>query len=124
MLFVVRGIAGLFNSSRSCEQALRGVLAAGPEKGGELATTSLEFEYLHRKSRWEILIGGDDITLGTYFLMFVFIRVRFRLALIGGNLTGQSTGSHGGILEVESKFQRRSCKLSPPSERPGELARR
>ena len=25
------------------------------------ATTSLEFEYLHRKSRCEMLIGGDDI---------------------------------------------------------------
>jgi len=31
------------------EQALRGSLAAEREKEGELATTSLEFEYLHRK---------------------------------------------------------------------------
>ena len=31
----------------ACEQALRGALAAGREKGGKLATTSLEFEYLH-----------------------------------------------------------------------------
>ena len=30
----------------ACEQALRAALAA-PEKEGELATTSLEFEYLH-----------------------------------------------------------------------------
>ena len=30
----------------ACEQALLGTLAAGQEKG-ELATTSLEFEYLH-----------------------------------------------------------------------------
>ena len=43
------------------EQAPRGALAAGQEKKGELATTSLEFEYLHRKSRCEMLIGGDDI---------------------------------------------------------------
>ena len=28
----------------ACEQALRGALAAGREKEGELATTSLEFE--------------------------------------------------------------------------------
>ena len=28
------------------EQAFQGALAAGPEKEGELATTSLEFEYL------------------------------------------------------------------------------
>ena len=40
---------------------------------------SLEFEYLHRKSRCEMLIGGDDIsndliTLRTCFSMFVYIR--------------------------------------------------
>ena len=35
----------------ACEQALRGALAAGPKgKEEELATTSLEFEYLHRES--------------------------------------------------------------------------
>ena len=49
-----------------------------------------------------MLIGGDDIsndviTLGTCFSMFVYIRARFRIALIGKNLTAQSTGSHGGI---------------------------
>ena len=84
------------------EQALRGALAAGREKEGEFATTSLEFEYLHRKSRCEMLIGGDDIsndviTLGTCFSMFVYIRARFRFALIGVSLTAQSTGSHRGI---------------------------
>ena len=74
----------------------------GREKEGEIATTSLEFEYLHQKSRCEMLIGGDDISidviiLGTCFSMFVYIRARFRYALIGGNLTVQSTGSHRGI---------------------------
>ena len=48
------------------------------KKEGELATTSLEFEYLHRKSRCKMLIGRDDvsndvITLGTCFSMFVYI---------------------------------------------------
>ena len=56
-------------------EALRGALAARQEKEGELANTSLEFEYLHRKSRCEMLIGGDGIssviTLGTCFSMFV-----------------------------------------------------
>ena len=64
-----------------------------------------------------MLIGGDDIsndviTLGTCFSMFVYIRARFRVALIGGNLTAQSTRSHGELEEVEFKFQRRSCRLS------------
>ena len=48
-----------------------------------------------------MLIGGDDnnavITLGTCFPMFVYIPARFRFALIGGNLTAQSTGSPRGI---------------------------
>ena len=42
----------------TCQQALRGTLATGREKEGELGTTSLEFEYLH----WEMLISGDDIS--------------------------------------------------------------
>ena len=90
--------------------ALRDALAAGRDKKGELATTSLEFEYLHR---CEMLIGGDDIsndviTLGTCFSIFVYIRARFRFALIAGNLTAQSTGSQTGI-GGEIKSQRRSC---------------
>ena len=62
------------------------------KKEGELATTSLEFEYLHRKSRCTMLIGRDDIsndiiTLGTCFSMFVYIRAHFCLVITGGNLT-------------------------------------
>jgi len=49
-----------------------------------------------------MLIGGDDIsndviTLGTCFSTFVYIRTSFRFALISGNMTAQSTGSHRGI---------------------------
>ena len=46
----------------------------GQEKEGELATTSLEFEYryLHPKSRCEMLICVDDICS-----MFVYIRFCF-----------------------------------------------
>ena len=55
-----------------------------------------------------MLIGGDDIsneaiTLGTCFSMFAYNRARFRFALIGGNLTAQSTGSHrriGGRIQI------------------------
>ena len=66
-------------------------------------TTSLEFEYLHRENRCEMLIGEDDITndvitsFGTCFSMFVYIRARYCFALIGGNLITQSTASHRGI---------------------------
>ena len=64
-----------------------------------------------------MLIGEDDIsndviTLGTYFSMFVYIRTRFRLALIGGNLTVQSRESHGGTGGGIQNSKRRSSKLS------------
>ena len=60
---------------------------------GELATMSLEFEYLHRKSQCEMLIGGDDIsndvmTIGTCFLcLFTFALVSFEP--IGGEPQGK-----------------------------------
>ena len=54
-------LVSLSLSPLACEQALSGALAKGREKEGELATTSLEFEHLHRKSPYEMLLGGDDI---------------------------------------------------------------
>ena len=113
----------------ACEQAFRGALAAGREKKGELPTTSLEVKYLHRKSRCEILTGGDDSSNDVITLsMFVYIRARFRFALIGGNLTSQSTGSHrgigGGIQIPEMLLQALLPFPAPPPERPGELAHR
>ena len=79
---------------------------SGLEKEGQFENTSLEFEYLHRKSRCKMMIGGDDIsndaiTLGT--CLFVYNRARFRFALIGGNLTAQSPGSNrriGGRIQI------------------------
>ena len=71
------------------------------------------------------LIGGDDsndVTLGACFHVFFNVCLHsrlFRFALIGGNLTAQSTARKAtGELEAELKFQRRKCKLSflfPPS---------
>ena len=114
------------------EKSLRGALAAGREKEGEFATTSLEFEYLHRKSRCEELIGGDDISndviaLGTCFSIFVYIRSRFRLVLIGGNLTAQWTGSHrgiGGALQISETVVASSPSFFRPSARAPKRARR
>ena len=56
--------------------------SSGYSDGG--ATTSLEFEHVHRKSSCEMLIGGDDIsddviTLGACFSMFVYKRRSFPL---------------------------------------------
>ena len=102
-------------------------------KEGELATSSLEFEYLHRKTRCEMPIGGGDIgndviTLGSCFSMFVYIRARFCFALISGNLTPQSAGSHrgigGGIQIPETQLQALLLFPALPSESPGEFTRR
>ena len=42
-----QAIKGLATKHIASKQTLRGALVAGREKEGELATTSLEFEYLH-----------------------------------------------------------------------------
>ena len=108
-------------------EALRGAQAERREKEGELANTSLEFEYLHRKSRCEMLIGGDGIsrviTLDTCFAMFVYIHTRFRITLIGGNMTAQSTESQGNWRWNSNS---RDVVASSPSFScpPAELARR
>ena len=108
----------LFSSSQvACERALLSALVAGQEKEGELATRSQEFEYLHRKSWCEMLIGRDDIsndviTLGTCFSMFVYIHARFHFALICGNLTAQLMGSH---REFEKESNSRDVVSSSPS---------
>ena len=70
-----------------------------------------------------MLIGGDDIsndilTLGTCFEMFVYIKlmsINFMLISALGWLAEIWQFSRRGAkgeLEVEFKFQRRSCKLS------------
>ena len=80
-----------------------------------------------------MLIGGGDIsndiiTLGTRFSILVYIRARFLFALIGGNLTAQSTGSHrgigGGIQIPETQLQALLPFPAPPPERLVELSRR
>ena len=87
---------------------------------------------------WEIRqgrIGGSQVlwqvwqyVVGMCFSMFVYIRARFRFALIGGNLTAQPTGSHreigGGIEMPETELQALLSFPAQPLEPLGELARR
>ena len=101
------------------EQTLRGALAAGRKKEGELAATSLEFEYLHWKSRCEMLIDGDDIsndviTRGACFQVFFQCLFTFALVSTSRRLTKIWQLSRRGAtveLEAKFKFQGRSCKL-------------
>ena len=112
----------------ACKTSSPGRSGGGVGKGRRASTTSLEFEYLLRKSRCEILIGGDDISNDvifqcTCFSMFVYIRARFRYALIGGNLAVQVPGSLGE-LDVEFKFQRDVVASSPSFSLPASRAPR
>ena len=62
------------NATLACEH-LRVALAVEREKERELATSFLDFEYLHRKSRCEMLIGGDDISYDVITPWHVFFNV-------------------------------------------------
>ena len=52
---------------------------AGQENEEELATRSLEFEYLHQKSRCKMLIGRDYIGSEVIDLWLVFLNVYLHL---------------------------------------------
>ena len=64
-----------------------------------------------------MLIGRDNfsndiITLGKCFSMFFHIRAHFCFALIGGNLTAQSMGSHRGrdVVASSPSFSRPAAR--------------
>ena len=57
-------------------------VAAGREKEGELATTALEFEYLHQKSQCKMLIGRDDIS---NYPWHMFFNVFFAFTLVSAS---------------------------------------
>ena len=112
------------------KQALWGALAVGWRKEGKVATTSLEFDYLHRKSQCEMPIGGDNIsndiiTLGLCFSMFAYFCTCFHFVLIGGNLTAELTGSHrknwrwnsnsGDVVARSTSFFHLATRASPES---------
>ena len=116
-------------SCLACEQAFWDVPLVWWEKEGELATTSLDYEFLHRKSPCKMLIGGDDVSNDLHVFFYVcLILARFPFALIGRNLPAKSMGNHrgiGGRIQIpETYLQAHLPFPAPPPERPGELARR
>ena len=84
------------------EQAIRGALAGGREREGELATTSLEFimNIYIKKVDADCLLAEMTLVMTSLLLARVF-QCLFTFALIGRNLTAQSTrsqrGNGGGI---------------------------
>ena len=113
----------------ACEQALRGALAAGREKEGHVATTSLEFEYPHRKSRCKMLIGGYDIsndiiTLGTFFFNVCLHSRSFLLRADWRKSDSSVGGEPPGNWRWSSNLQAVLPFPVPPPESPRELSRR
>ena len=102
-------VASLQTSQVAYEQALRVALAAGREKKGELAR--LWNLILHRKSRCEMLIGGDDISNDVIALGTCFSR-SFPLCADWRKSDSSVEGEPQRILKAEFKSQKRSCKLS------------
>ena len=79
-------------------------------------------EYLHRKTLCEMPIGGGDIgndviTLGSCFSMFVYIRARFRFALISGKSDTSVDGEPQGNWRWNSN-SRDVVASSPSFSRP------
>ena len=90
-----------FPSFIACGQAHQSALEAGRQKEGELATTSLKFEYLP----WKVDAKG---WLAEMTLVMTSLPLTRWLAKIWQLCRRGATRK----LEVESKFQRRSYKLS------------
>ena len=113
--FVVRTqeeeILGFIVYVRFQQQALRGEKR---KKSLQLCLWNLKIGI--EKNRFEMLNGGYDIsndviTLGSCFSIFVYIRARFASRWLE-EIWQLSRRGAPGVLEVEFKFQRRSCKLS------------
>ena len=84
--------------------------SARREKKKELATLSLEFEYLHRKES----IRNADWRIWRHYPWLVFLNV---CSLVFASrwlaeIWQLSRRGATGVLEMVFKFQRRSCKLS------------
>ena len=78
----------------ACEQALRGTLASGREKEGELATHLWNLNVWIEKVNAKCWLVEMTLVMTSLPLARVYIRARFRFSLTGGNLTAQSTGNH------------------------------
>ena len=101
--------------------------AAGRDKEGEFSTTSLEFEYLHRRTRCEMLIGKDEIsndviTPGTCFSMFAYIRADWRKS--DSSVEGKPQGNWRWNSNSRDVVVCSPSFPTPPPQSPGELAPR
>ena len=99
----------------ACEQALQSTLTSGWEKEGELATTSLEFKYLHQKvdekcwfAKMTLVTSLSLACAFQYLFTFAFVSTSRWLAEIWQLSLREATEE----LDVQFKFQRHRCKIS------------
>ena len=111
-------LSGSDGGTLACEQALQSTLVAGWEKEGELATTSLEFEYLHQKVDENCWLAKMTLVTRSLSLVCVF-QCLFTFVLVStsrwlAEIWQLSLQGATGELDVEFKFQRHtcSCKIS------------
>ena len=116
-----RTILTFWDFFTACEQGLWGALTTRREKGGELATTFLEFEYLLRKSRCEMLIGVDDIGKDVIILGTCLHSRSFPLHTDWRKSDSLVDGEPQGNWRWSIKFQRRVAS-SPFFSRPASRA--
>ena len=110
--------AGSDGGTLAGEQALQSTLAGGWEKEGELATSPLEFEYLHQKVDKKCWLAKMTLVTTSLSLVCVF-QYLFTFALVStsrwlAEIWQLSLRGATEELDVEFKFQRqtRSCKSS------------
>ena len=111
----VLGYVHTIPDSLASEQALRGALAAGREKEGELATTSLEFEFHLQfpcgSPSTELLDSANQREAETR----ANVNKHWKTRAKGNDITNviSANQSFASTLSMQIfKFQRRSCKLS------------
>ena len=122
--------------SQPASKLSRGTLAVEQEKEGELATTSLEFEF-----HFQFPYGSPTTELTVRFppnstkrkQLQVYTNIKSQCQGYSNNVVTNVISANQHFTSTFSKqilkFQRHSCKLllplpAPPPGRPGELARR
>ena len=107
-----------YNITLACEQALRGDLAVGQGKEGELATTSLEFEFhLHfpcGSTSSELSDFRQSARSGNERECKQKLKIRVKGNDVITNVISTNQQFASTFSMQILKFQRRSCKLSFP----------
>ena len=96
----------------ACEQVLRGTLAAGREKEGKLATTSLELQFPCGSPSTELLDFGQSAQSGNERKCKQTLKNTCQGNDVINNVISANQHFVSTFSTQTFKFQRRGCKLS------------